>query len=62
MADQDFEAPGIGAWAGSLLVLVGETKNELGGSVYYKTKGELGKKVPRVDKDLGAKVLQIDPG
>ncbi len=36
--------------AGSLLVLVGTTKDELGGSVYYKTKGELGKNAPRVQK------------
>jgi phosphoribosylformylglycinamidine synthase len=36
--------------AGSLLVLVGATKDELGGSVYYKTKGHLGAKAPRVDK------------
>ncbi|MEC7585064.1 MAG: phosphoribosylformylglycinamidine synthase subunit PurL [Planctomycetota bacterium] len=44
--------------SGSRLVLVGVTRNELGGSVYYKTKGELGKNVPRVDHDLGKQVLQ----
>ncbi len=43
--------------AGSLLVLVGVTKDELGGSVYYKTKGQLGAHAPRVDKDLGRDVL-----
>lgn len=37
--------------AGSKLVLVGTTKDELGGSVYYKTKGELGKNAPRVQKE-----------
>lgn len=42
---------------GSQLVLVGVTKDELGGSVYYKTKGQLGKNVPRVDKELGRDVL-----
>ena len=42
---------------GSLLVLVGITKDELGGSVYYKTKGELGSQVPRVDQQLGKSVL-----
>ncbi|MBL9076145.1 MAG: phosphoribosylformylglycinamidine synthase subunit PurL [Planctomycetes bacterium] len=42
---------------GSLLVLVGVTKDELGGSVYYKTKGELGAQVPRVDHGLGRDVL-----
>ncbi|MCU0867931.1 MAG: AIR synthase-related protein [Planctomycetes bacterium] len=39
--------------AGSLLVLVGTTKDELGGSVYYKTKGELGANVPRVHHQAG---------
>lgn len=43
--------------AGSLLVLVGPTKNELGGSVYYKTKGQLGANAPRVDAALGKAVL-----
>ncbi len=43
--------------AGSLLVLCGTTKDELGGSVYYKSKGALGSKAPRVDKDLGKTVL-----
>src|SRR5262245_35087194 len=44
--------------AGSLLVLVGITKDELGGSVFYKTKGLLGRNVPRVDKKLGRDVLR----
>jgi phosphoribosylformylglycinamidine synthase len=43
--------------AGSKLVLVGVTKDELGGSVYYKTKGHLGANAPRVDKAHGKKVL-----
>ena len=43
--------------AGAKLVLVGVTKDELGGSVYYKTKGELGQNVPRVDHQLGRDVL-----
>lgn len=43
--------------SGSLLVLVGVTKDELGGSVYYKTKGQLGANVPRVDANLGSDVL-----
>jgi phosphoribosylformylglycinamidine synthase len=42
---------------GSALVLVGVTKDELGGSVYYKTKGQLGANAPRVDHDLGKRVL-----
>ncbi|MFO1077706.1 MAG: AIR synthase-related protein [Planctomycetota bacterium] len=43
--------------AGSKLVLVGLTKDELGGSVYYKTKGHLGRNAPRVDPALGRSVL-----
>jgi phosphoribosylformylglycinamidine synthase len=43
--------------AGSLLVLVGLTKRELGGSVYWQQKGHLGASVPRVDKTLGVQVL-----
>ncbi|MCC7399279.1 MAG: phosphoribosylformylglycinamidine synthase subunit PurL [Planctomycetes bacterium] len=43
--------------AGARLVLVGVTKDELGGSVYYKTKGQLGRDVPRVDHQLGRDVL-----
>lgn len=42
---------------GSKLVLVGVTKDELGGSVYYKTKGELGRNAPRVDKQAAKDVL-----
>ncbi|HEX6811183.1 MAG TPA: phosphoribosylformylglycinamidine synthase subunit PurL [Planctomycetota bacterium] len=44
--------------AGSLLVLVGITKDELGGSVFYKTRGLLGRNVPRVDPTLGHDVLR----
>jgi phosphoribosylformylglycinamidine synthase len=44
--------------AGALLVLVGVTKDECGGSVWYKSKGELGANVPRVDSKLGQQVLQ----
>ncbi|GAB4152149.1 MAG: phosphoribosylformylglycinamidine synthase subunit PurL [Planctomycetota bacterium] len=43
---------------GSLLVLVGVTKPELGGSVYYRLKRRLGSSVPRVDKELGRNVLR----
>ena len=42
---------------GNALVLVGRTKRELGGSVYWKTRGELGACVPRVDKTYGKAVL-----
>ncbi|MGC6488561.1 MAG: phosphoribosylformylglycinamidine synthase subunit PurL [Planctomycetota bacterium] len=44
--------------AGSKLVLVGVTKDELGGSVYYKTKGALGCNAPRVDKGPARDVLR----
>ena len=43
--------------AGSKIVLVGTTKDELGGSVYYKTKGELGVNAPRVQKDAALATL-----
>ena len=42
---------------GSLVVLVGCTRAELGGSVYWKTRGELGASVPRVDAHAGKAVL-----
>ncbi|MBI5388928.1 phosphoribosylformylglycinamidine synthase subunit PurL [Candidatus Woesearchaeota archaeon] len=35
--------------AGSILVLLGKRKDELGGSVYYDVHGKLGKNVPLVD-------------
>ncbi len=43
--------------AGSHLYLIGVTRRELGGSVYWKTRGELGASVPRVDGALGKRVL-----
>jgi phosphoribosylformylglycinamidine synthase len=33
----------------NLLFIVGETKNELGGSHYYKIKGQIGANVPKLD-------------
>jgi phosphoribosylformylglycinamidine synthase len=42
---------------GTLLVLVGTTKAELGGSTWFKTRGLLGASVPRVDSSLGRAVL-----
>ncbi|MCC6781794.1 MAG: phosphoribosylformylglycinamidine synthase subunit PurL [Planctomycetes bacterium] len=39
------------------LYLVGVTKRELGGSVYWKTRGALGASVPRVDKVVGKHTL-----
>jgi len=47
----DLKAPG------NLLVLVGTTRRELGGSVYWKHKGALGASVPRVDHKNGKAVL-----
>ncbi len=43
--------------AGNKLCLVGTTKQELGGSIYWKTKGELGASAPRVDARLGKLTL-----
>ncbi|MFK7740041.1 MAG: phosphoribosylformylglycinamidine synthase subunit PurL [Planctomycetota bacterium] len=43
--------------AGSKLVVVGTTRDELGGSVYYKSKGELGHNAPRVHKEYARDVL-----
>ena len=42
--------------AGNLLFIVGETKNELGGSHYYKIHGQLGANVPRVDLETAPKI------
>lgn len=41
----------------SALVLVGLTKDELGGSTYWKQKNVLGTRAPRVDADLALSVL-----
>jgi phosphoribosylformylglycinamidine synthase len=40
--------------AGNLLFVVGLTKNELGGSHYYKARGQLGANVPTVDVKMAA--------
>lgn len=44
--------------AGNILFIVGETKNELGGSHFYKIKGELGANVPKVDLQTAPKIAQ----
>ncbi len=43
--------------AGNLLFVVGETRNELGGSEYYKLRGELGANVPKVDLKTAPQVV-----
>ena len=43
--------------AGNLLVVVGLTKNELGGSRYYQQAGQLGANVPRVDLKTAPQVM-----
>ncbi|MBN2211139.1 MAG: phosphoribosylformylglycinamidine synthase subunit PurL [Sedimentisphaerales bacterium] len=43
--------------AGNLVFVVGETKNELGGSEYYKLRGEIGANVPKVDLQTAPKVV-----
>ena len=42
--------------ASNLLFVVGETKNELGGSHYYKINGHLGANVPTVDLETAPKI------
>ena len=42
--------------AGNMLLMVGETRNELGGSHYYKLRGELGANVPKVDLAAAPKI------
>jgi phosphoribosylformylglycinamidine synthase len=42
--------------ASNLLFVVGETKNELGGSHYYKVQGQLGAHVPKVDLEAAPQI------
>ena len=42
---------------GNRLALVGVTRNELGGSVYWKLRGALGARAPRVDASAGKAIL-----
>jgi len=42
--------------AGNFVFVVGETKNELGGSHYYKIKGESGASVPKLDLGTAPKI------
>jgi len=42
--------------AGNLFFIVGETKNELGGSHYYKIHGQLGANVPKVELETAPKI------
>jgi phosphoribosylformylglycinamidine synthase II len=42
--------------ASNLLFIVGETKNELGGSHYYKINGHVGANVPRLDLEKAPKI------
>ena len=44
--------------ASNLLFVVGETKNELGGSHYYKINGHLGANVPTVDLETAPKIAE----
>ncbi len=44
--------------AGNLIFAVGQTKNELGGSHYYKVNGELGANVPQTDIKLAAETAK----
>jgi phosphoribosylformylglycinamidine synthase II len=42
----------------NLLFIVGQTKNELGGSHYYKLQGQLGVNVPKLDLGMGPKIAR----
>jgi phosphoribosylformylglycinamidine synthase len=44
--------------AGNFLFVAGETKNELGGSHYYKIHGKLGANVPKVDLETAPKIAK----
>jgi phosphoribosylformylglycinamidine synthase len=44
--------------AGNLLYIVGETSDELGGSIYFDTCGQLGRSVPQVNAVKGTKIFQ----
>jgi phosphoribosylformylglycinamidine synthase len=44
--------------AANLLFVVGETKNELGGSHYYKIHGRLGANVPKVDLQAAPEIAE----
>lgn len=44
--------------AGNLLFVVGQTKDELGGSHYYKAHGQLGANVPTVDLEKAPKIAE----
>jgi len=44
--------------ASNLLFIIGETRNELGGSHYYKIHGQLGANVPKVDLETAPKIAQ----
>ena len=44
--------------AANLLFIVGETKNELGGSHYYKINGQLGANVPKVDLQTAPRIAK----
>ena len=48
--------------AGDAIYLVGITKDELGGSQYYKNKGFLGNNVPQVDPTYGKKLMNFLTG
>jgi len=44
--------------AGNFLFIVGETKNELGGSHYYRIQGYLGARVPQVDLQTSPRIAR----
>ena len=47
---------------GNLILVVGQTHNELGGSHFYKLQGELGANVPKLDMDMAPKTARALAG
>jgi phosphoribosylformylglycinamidine synthase len=41
---------------GNLLFIVGQTKNELGGSHYYKIRDQLGANIPKLDLEMAPRI------
>ena len=43
---------------GDLIYIIGQTRNELGGSEYYALSGQTGRNVPRVDASVAKKLME----
>ena len=47
---------------GNFIYIIGETRDELGGSIYFDTYGALGKSVPKVETKKGGKIFHALAG